>query len=186
MAIKATDLYAQATAEHDEDLLELVEQHLNPLSPDRFQRCLSSEQSKALNNRKEPAVIVAASGMATGGRVVHHLKHRLPNASSAVVFVGYQAGGTRGRALVNGAETVSIHGQPIPVEAEILSLHGLSAHADQAELVCWFDDLPGIPDQIFLNHGEDQPRKALAAVLQSGDSSRPRPQLPVIGDEVDW
>ena len=101
-------------------------------------------------------------------------------------FLGYQAGGTRGRALVNGAETVSIHGQPIPVEAEILSLHGLSAHADQAELVRWFDDLPGSPDQIFLNHGEDQSRKALAAVLQSGDSSRPRPQLPVIGDEVDW
>ena len=186
MAIKATDLYDQATAEHDEDLLELVEQHLDPLAPDRFQRCLSSEQSKALNKRTEPAVIVAASGMATGGRVVHHLKHRLADARNAVVFVGYQAGGTRGRALVDGAETVSIHGQPVPVEAEILSLHGLSAHADQAELVRWFGDLPAVPGQVFLNHGEDQSRKALAAVLGSGDASRPRPQLPANGDAFRW
>lgn len=186
MAIKATDLYDQATAEHDEDLLQLVEQHLDPLAPDRFQRCLSSEQSKALNSRTEPAVIVAASGMATGGRVVHHLKHRLPDERNAVVFVGYQAGGTRGRALVDGAETVSIHGQPVPVEAEILSLHGLSAHADQKELVRWFEDLPATPDRIFLNHGEDQSRKALAAVLGSGGSSRPRPKLPTNGDEFTW
>ncbi len=186
MAIKATDLYDQATAEHDEDLKELVEQHLDPLAPDRFQRCLSSEQSKALNNRTEPAVIVSASGMATGGRVVHHLKHRLADSKNAVVFVGYQAGGTRGRALVDGAETVSIHGQPIPVEAEILLLHGLSAHADQGELVRWFEDLPGTPGQVFLNHGEDQSRKALAAVLRSGDPPRPQPQLPTNGDEATW
>ncbi len=186
MAIKATDLYDQATAEHDEDLKELVEQHLDPLAPDRFQRCLSSEQSKALNNRTEPAVIVSASGMATGGRVVHHLKHRLADSKNAVVFVGYQAGGTRGRALVDGAETVSIHGQPIPVEAEILLLHGLSAHADQGELVRWFEDLPSTPGQVFLNHGEDQSRKALAAVLRSGDSPRPRAQLPTNGDEATW
>jgi metallo-beta-lactamase family protein len=184
MAIKATDLYAQATAEHDEDLLELVEQHLNPLAPDRFQRCLSSEQSKALNHRTEPTVIVAASGMATGGRVVHHLKHRLADPRTAVVFVGYQAGGTRGRALVDGAKTVSIHGQPVPVEAEILLLHGLSAHADQGELVRWCRDLPAGPDQIFLNHGEDQSRKALAAVLHSHGSVRP--QLPSNGDEIAW
>jgi len=184
MAIKATDLYDKATAEHDEDLLELVEQHLNPLAPDRFQRCRSADQSKALNNRKEPAVIVAASGMATGGRVVHHLKHRLPDSRSAVVFVGYQAGGTRGRALVGGAKTVGIHGQPIPVEAEILSLHGLSAHADQGELVRWYEELPGSPGRIFLNHGEDQPRKALEAILRSRGATRP--QLPANGDEVAW
>ena len=184
MAIKATDLYAQATAEHDEDLLELVEQHLDPLAPDRFPRCLSSEQSKALNHRTEPAVIVAASGMATGGRVVHHLKHRLSDPRNAVVFVGYQAGGTRGRALVDGARTVSIHGQPVPVEAEIQLLHGLSAHADQGELVRWFGDLPGSPGEIFLNHGEDQSRKALAAVLQSHGAVRP--QLPSNGDRTAW
>lgn len=184
MAIKATDLYAQATAEHDEDLLELVEQHLDPLAPDRFPRCLSSEQSKALNHRTAPTVIVAASGMATGGRVVHHLKHRLSDPRNAVVFVGYQAGGTRGRALVDGAKTVSIHGQPVPVEAEIQLLHGLSAHADQGELVRWFGDLPGSPGEIFLNHGEDQSRKALAAVLQSHGAVRPR--LPSNGDRIAW
>ena len=134
-AIKATDLYAQATAEHDEDLVELVEQHLNPLDPDRFQRCRSADESKRLNHRREPAVIVAASGMATGGRVVHHLKHRLSNERNAVIFVGYQAAGTRGRALVEGARMVAIHGSPIPVRAEIRLMVGLSAHADQQDLL---------------------------------------------------
>lgn len=184
MAIKATDLYRQATAEHDEDLKKLVEQHLNPLDPDRFERCRSAEQSKALNRRKEPAVIVAASGMATGGRVVHHLKHRLDDERSAVIFVGYQAAGTRGRALVDEAPVVAIHGETIPVRAEISQLHGLSAHADRGELLHWVGALPGAPQRIYLNHGEDPPRKALAAALHQEGSVRPF--LPVTGESVPW
>ena len=184
MAIKATELYSQAKAEHDDDLKELVEQHLDPLDPDRFQRCRSAEQSKALNSRKAPAVIVAASGMATGGRVVHHLKHRLGDERSAVIFVGYQAAGTRGRALVDGARTVGIHGDSIRVRAEIRQLHGLSAHADRGELLQWVEALPGSPQRIFLNHGEDPPRKALAAALHQAGSARPH--LPVTGESVPW
>ena len=184
MAIKATEIYDQATAEHDEDLIELAEQHLDPLAADSFQRCRSVEQSKALNRRKEPAVIVAASGMATGGRVVHHLKQRLGDPKNAVVFVGYQAAGTRGRALVNGAENVAIHGQRIPVRAEILELHGLSAHADQEELLKWCQALPGPPERVFLNHGEDPPRKTLAAALTELDWKRP--VLPETGESVPW
>ncbi len=184
MAIKATDLYAQATAEHDEDLVELVEQHLNPLDPDRFQRCRSADESKRLNHRREPAVIVAASGMATGGRVVHHLKHRLSNERNAVIFVGYQAAGTRGRALVEGARMVAIHGSPIPVRAEIRLMVGLSAHADQQELLRWCNSLNTKPSRIFLNHGEDQARKTLSAVLDEDDF--PRPDLPNYGDQETW
>lgn len=184
MAIQATDLYRQATAEHDEDLKKLVEQHLNPLDPDRFQRCRSAEQSKALNDRREPAVIVAASGMATGGRVVHHLKQRLGDERTSVVFVGYQAAGTRGRALVDGTRMVAIHGDPVPVRADIRQLHGLSAHADREELLRWVGDLADNPPRIFLNHGEDPPRKTLAAALHQ--SGLDRPALPVTGESVPW
>jgi metallo-beta-lactamase family protein len=185
MAIKATDIYEQAESEHDEDLRELVQQHLDPLAPDRFNRCRKVDESKRLNSRREPAVIVASSGMATGGRVVHHLKRRLGDERTAVIFVGYQAGGTRGQALIAGARSVAIHGDRIPVRAEISSLHGLSAHADQDELVQWCRALPGPPQRIFLNHGEDPARKALAATLVE-EAGWPRPHLPWNRETVPW
>ena len=185
MAIKATDIYDQAESEHDEDLLELAEQHLDPLSPDRFNRCRKVDESKHLNNRKEPAVIVASSGMATGGRVVHHLKRRLADERNAVIFVGYQAGGTRGRALTGGARTVGIHGERIPVRAEILNLHGLSAHGDQEELVRWCRALPAPPQRTFLNHGEDPARKVLAATLAQ-EEGWGRPHLPWNRETFPW
>ena len=182
MAIKATDLYRQAKQEHDEDLAQAMEREMSGLGADQFNRCQSAEQSKALNRRRKPAVIVAASGMATGGRVVHHLKHLLPDPRNAVVFVGYQAGGTRGRALVNGAQTVAIHRQRVRVRAEIMSLHGLSAHGDGDELLRWAESLPGRPKRIFLNHGEDPARKALGAELE--ERGFPRPELPYTGHAV--
>ena len=184
MAIKATELYRQATAEHDEELAAHVAREISALDPDRFHRCRSVEQSKALNRRRKPAVIVAASGMATGGRVVHHLKRRLGDERNAVLFVGYQASGTRGRALVNGAEHVAIHGELIPVRAEILSLHGLSAHGDQEDLLHWCQRLPGRPERIFLNHGEDPARKTLTALLQR--EGFVRPTMPLVEHTVPW
>jgi metallo-beta-lactamase family protein len=184
MAIKATELYDHAEEEHDQEFRELLAREIDVLGPDRFERCRSVEQSKALNRRRKPAVIVAASGMANGGRVVHHLKRLLPDPRNAVVFVGYQAGGTRGRALVDGARFVGIHGENIPVRAEIKSLHGLSAHADRDELIRWCRALPAAPRRIFLNHGEDPARKALAAALV--EAGYPRPTLPRVGESVDW
>jgi len=184
MAIKATDLYAQAKKEHDDELVELIEQQLNPLSPDLFNRCRSGEQSRALNRRRKPAIIVASSGMATGGRVVHHLKHNLAKRANAVVFVGYQASGTRGRALVEGAPMVAIHGDNIPVRAEIMNLHGLSAHADQKELLRWARKLPAPPKKVFLNHGEDSARKSLSVALRG--IGWPQPELPIPGSKFRW
>lgn len=184
MAIDATELYARARAEHDEEMAELVREDGGPLAAGRFNRCKTTNQSKALNTRGQPAVIVAASGMATGGRVVHHLKRLLPDRKSAVVFVGYQAGGTRGRALVDGAHAVAIHGRSVPVRARIHYLRSLSAHADSEELLRWCRDLPAVPERIFLNHGEDPARKALEASLV--EMGWPRPVLPQPGHQAPW
>lgn len=185
MAISATELYERAKAEHDEEMAELVADRSSPLAADRFQRCRRTDESKALNGRREPAVIVAASGMAEGGRVVHHLKQRLGDPRTTVLFVGYQAAGTRGRALVDGADEVGIHGQRIPVRAEIRYLRSLSAHADRDELLRWCRALPGAPERIFLNHGEDPARKALAAAIVD-ELGWPRPELPLPGDREPW
>lgn len=184
MAIKATDLYQQAKQEHDEELAEDVRRHLSPLQSDRFRRARTAAESKAINRRKSPCVVVASSGMANGGRVVHHLKQRLGDERTAVIFTGYQATGTRGRQLVSGAKRVRIHGQSVSVRAEILSLRGLSAHGDSQDLLRWCGDLAGKPPRIFLNHGEDDSRKALAAALR--EHGYERPELPFTGDTVPW
>jgi len=184
MAIRATEIYRQATPEFDDDLRELVRNGANPLDGDRFTRCRSVAESKALNSRREPAVIVAASGMATGGRIVHHLARRLGDERNAVLFVGYQAAGTRGRAMLDGATAVSIHGRRIEVKAEICQISGFSAHADCDELLRWCRALPSSPERIFLNHGEDPARKCFAVTL--AEAGLPRPELPGSGTTVSW
>jgi metallo-beta-lactamase family protein len=182
MAIGATEIYERAEAEHDEDFAALAN---DPLAGSRFVRVRAVEQSKALNGRSQPAVIVASSGMANGGRVVHHLLHHLGDPRTSVVFVGYQAAGTRGRALVEGAEMIAIHGQTVRVKAQIHQLHGLSAHADCDELLRWCKALPAVPQRIFLNHGEDPARKALAAAIAE-QLGWPRPRLPLTGEPAPW
>ena len=129
-------------------------------------------------------MIVAASGMATGGRIVHHLANRISDRRNAVVFVGYQAAGTRGRALLDGAQSISIHGRRVPVAAEIVQIQGLSAHADCDDLLRWCKAQPGAPRRIFLNHGEDPARKALACAI--AEIGWPRPELPLAGTRADW
>lgn len=185
MAIEATELYQRAKAEHDEEMAELVERELGPLRPDRFHFCRTVAESKELNHRTRPAVIIAGSGMVTGGRIVHHLLHRLADRRHAVVFAGYQAAGTRGRAMLDGADRVAIHGRPVPVRASIHYLPMLSAHADRDELLRWCRALPGTPHRIFLNHGEDPARKVLESAIHD-ELGWPRPELPEMGTEVPW
>jgi metallo-beta-lactamase family protein len=126
----------------------------------------SPEESRALNDRQGPCIILSASGMAEGGRVLHHLQHALGNERNTVLFVGYQGEGTLGRRLRDGAETVNVFGEPVRVRAEIASLDGFSAHADQRELVDWVASLDPAPRTIFLVHGELQPAETLAALLR--------------------
>lgn len=115
----------------------------------------SADESKQLNLLNTPAIIISASGMATGGRVVHHLACRLPDRRNTVLLAGFQAEGTRGRALLNGAKKVKMHGQFIPVRAEIASISGLSAHGDQSDLMRWLATFRVAPKRTFLVHGED-------------------------------
>ena len=115
----------------------------------------SPEDSKALNEKKEPMIILAASGMATGGRVLHHIKSFAPDERNTLVFAGFQAGGTRGEAIVHGAKETKIHGELWPIRAEVVQLDSLSAHADLEGLMSWLAKLPRRPRKIFINHGEE-------------------------------
>ncbi len=122
-------------------------------------------QSRALNDLRHPAVIIASSGMATGGRVLHHMKLLAPDARNLIVFAGYQAGGTRGAHLVEGAREVKIHGQWVPVNAKVESLPGMSAHADRDELLAWLRAMPAPPRQVYLVHGDPDASDALRASI---------------------
>lgn len=123
-------------------------------------------ESQALNDLPGPMIIIAASGMATGGRVLHHLKHRLPGKRNVVLLAGYQAEGTRGRLLLDGATHLKIHGEQVPVHAQIRFVDGFSAHADQSELLRWLGGLKRPPRRCFLVHGEPDQASALAAAIQ--------------------
>lgn len=123
------------------------------------------EDSKALSHNAMPKVIISASGMATGGRVLHHLKAFGPDSRNTVLFAGYQAAGTRGEALIHGAREVKIHGQWIPIRAEIASLPSLSAHADADEILRWLGGFERAPKRTFIVHGEPQAAQALQAQI---------------------
>ena len=123
----------------------------------------SVEESKAINDHSFPSVIISANGMATGGRIVHHLMHRLPDERNSVVFVGFQAAGTRGRYLVEGARTIRIYGVDYPVRAQIRSIQGFSAHGDANELIRWLGMFKTPPKKTFLVHGEP---KAIVAMKE--------------------
>ena len=120
-----------------------------------------AEESKALDQNVVPKVIVSASGMATGGRILHHLKHFAPDPRNAILFTGFQAGGTRGAAITGGAEAVKIHGTYVPIKAEVENLHMLSAHADADEIVAWLENFETAPKMTFVTHGEPAASDAL-------------------------
>jgi metallo-beta-lactamase family protein len=148
MAVDATALYQRFRGEH-----RLSELECNALC--KVAKFVNSvEESKALNAQRGPKVIISASGMATGGRVLHHLKAFAPDERNAIVFTGYQAGGTRGAALVAGARTIRIHGADVPVRAEIVQLTTASAHADSNEILDWLQTAPHAPRGVFITHGE--------------------------------
>jgi metallo-beta-lactamase family protein len=160
MAVSAFEIYREHTEEHDLEMRAL-NNHGDPLSTRNVEFCRSVEQSKAINASRFPAVIISANGMATGGRVVHHLMRLLPDPRNTVIFVGFQAVGTRGRRLVDGEKEVKIFGEFVPVRAQIERLENLSAHADSREILRWLGGFKRAPEKVFLVHGEPDAQEAL-------------------------
>ncbi|HEY2989711.1 MAG TPA: MBL fold metallo-hydrolase [Candidatus Binatia bacterium] len=166
MAISTVDLYCEFTPEHDLEMSELRDQGRCPIEGPSVSFSRSSDDSKRLNAVRGPAVIISASGMLSGGRVLHHLVHRLPDPNTVLLFVGYQAEGTLGRRILEGAKDVQVLGPPVRVAAQIEEIPALSAHADAGELLEWLSAIPEKPREIFLVHGENSPRQTLAASIR--------------------
>ena len=157
MALKALDYYRQAINEASEEIRPDIQKlwaGRDPFDPGSLVELETVDQSKTINDPSAPCIIISASGMGTGGRVVHHLRQMLPNPKHTVLFVGYQAVGTRGRALVDGAEQVKMHGELVPVRARIEQIEEFSVHADANELIKWLGSASEAPGQVFVVHGE--------------------------------
>ncbi len=184
MAREATAVYRRHPECFDEQTSAMFRDHDGaPFGFHRLRYVTSVEESRALNDLRTPCIIVSASGMCEGGRVVHHLQHALGDSRNTVLFVGYQGQGTLGRRLRDGVKNVNVLGEPVQVRAEIAALDGFSAHADQAELLSWVERLDPQPRTIFLVHGEPEPAETLAGLLR--ERSTATVHVPAKGEEFE-
>jgi metallo-beta-lactamase family protein len=174
MAISATEVFKRFPESLDDQTAKLIASGGDPLALPGLHLTRASAESRAINNIRGGAIIMAGSGMCTGGRIRHHLRHNLGNGKASIVFVGYQSAGTLGRQIVEGAKHVRVLGDDIAVRARVYTINGFSAHADQAELLTWFRHT-GAP-RTFLTHGE-QAAMAKFATLLSGT----KVEMPMIG-----
>src|ERR1700730_14024289 len=182
MAISVTDLYMRHHEDHD--LAFITEsKNGNPLDAHTVHYMRAVEDSKKINDVKTPAIIISASGMATGGRVLHHIAQRAPDPRNMILLAGFQAEGTRGRALEQGAKTLGMYGEDVPVAAEVVNLRQFSAHAGKSELMRWLTGLPAPPRQTYLVHGEPAASAALKFTIES--NFRWRVSLPTYLQTVD-
>jgi metallo-beta-lactamase family protein len=161
MALSALALYRTALKHGAPDVRSDFCGDGDPFDTGHLVETRSIEQSKAIDGQKPPFIIISASGMATGGRVLHHLAHFLPDSRNTVLLPGFQAEGTRGRSLLEGASALKIHGRYVPVRAEVVGLSHFSVHADQEELVAWLRSIAREPDATFIVHGEAPASAAL-------------------------
>ena len=184
LATEATGIFLQCDRSYfDDEMLAVLNRGINPIWFDGIELSLSLEESKAINSNPEPKVILSASGMCDAGRIRHHLKHNLWKAQNTVLFVGYQAEGTLGRILQDGARTVTLFNEKIVVNAEICTLHGTSGHADRQGLINWLTAMSKKPETVFLNHGEDSCCLSFRDLLTSQYGYRV--EAPYSGSEFD-
>ncbi|MCP4717569.1 MAG: MBL fold metallo-hydrolase, partial [Deltaproteobacteria bacterium] len=166
MAIEATNVFEEMKNDYDlESKLRELEGTMI-LRPQQLHLCKKLEDSKKLRDLTGPAIIISASGMLEGGRVLHHLQHRLPDPTNTVLFVGYQAEGTRGRAILNGKQEIKIHGQHVPVRAKIENITGFSGHADFREMMAWLLGFNRPPHKTFIVHGEPESAASMAGKIE--------------------
>ena len=161
LAIKATEIFRRNTRDYDQDARSLVSKGQDPFDLPNLTFTSSTQESMDLNSRQGPAVIIAGNGMCTAGRIVHHLKHNLWRKGCSVVIVGFQAAGSTGRKLVDGAKRVKVLGENVSVRARLFTIGGFSAHADQSDLLEWIGHFRNSP-KIYLIHGEEQAINSLA------------------------
>jgi len=182
MAISVTSLYISHREDHDPIFTQECNSG-NPLDAHTVHYMRSAEDSKQINDVRTPAIIISASGMATGGRVLHHIAQRAPDPRNAILLAGFQAEGTRGRALEDGAKMLRIFGMDVPVAAEVINLRQFSAHAGKSELMRWLTGLPAPPRQTYLVHGEPAASAALKHTIET--DLRWRVTLPTYLQTVD-
>jgi metallo-beta-lactamase family protein len=167
MADKATVIYTGHREEHDQGLKRVETSGGRPFTPKQLRICKTPDDFKRLNDTDGPGIIIAGSGMATGGRILHHFVRRLPDERTTVLFVGYQAAGTRGRLLRDGAREMRMLGQVVPVSAAIIVSDAYSAHADQGEILRWLHGFTRPPQTTYIVHGEPDAAAALQALIAS-------------------
>lgn len=165
MAVSITKIFYSHPEICDKDDFEIIKTGIDPFKSKEIYFIEKTKDSKELNDIRKSAIIISASGMATGGRILHHLKRRLPDEKNTVLLVGYQAEGTRGRRLADGEREIKIHGEYVQVRAKIKLIHGFSGHADYAEIIQWLKKFKKLPKKIFLVHGELEAMKFLSSKI---------------------
>lgn len=166
LANEATSIFAEHTYDcYDEEAMELIHKGINPISFPGLKTSITSDDSKAINFDEDCKVIISASGMCDAGRIKHHLKHNLWNEKNTILFVGYQAIGTLGRSLLEGATDIKLFGEPVHVAAKILQMPGISGHADVNGLLDWAKAFEEKPKKVFVTHGEDSVTEIFAKRL---------------------
>lgn len=166
LAISATDIFLHNTQDYDNEAIDMLyTDHDNPLLMPQLRFTKTAEESRTLNDLDKPAIIISASGMADAGRILHHLKHNLWRPEASILFIGYQAQGSLGRRLIEGAKKVKVLGEEISVKATVYSLDGFSAHADQSQLLTWLSHFKSKVATIFLVHGEPEASDTFSKLL---------------------
>ncbi len=171
MALAALSVYRKAMVEGRADVREELHGDADVFAVPRIEEVHDADGSRAISARGHSAIVIAGAGMATGGRVVHHLKRFLPDRKNSVALVGFQAIGTRGRSLLDGADALKIHGEYVKVRAEIADLTGFSVHADRSELLSWIRSANREPSGVFVVHGEEEASLSLATGIRERDWS---------------
>ncbi|MBL8824062.1 MAG: MBL fold metallo-hydrolase [Planctomycetia bacterium] len=183
MAIEATRIYRKHVELFDAEALSMQKSGDLRANLESVEFCKTAEESKALNDVSGPCMILAGSGMCTGGRILHHFKYNLAIPGTLVMIVGFQSHGSLGRMLVDGAKHVTIFGERIPVRAKVITLNGMSGHAGQKDLMNWYDSLASSRPRTILTHGENKARTALARLIR--EKHQVKAELPELGDVIE-